>query len=322
MRIGIAVMIVGGLALGCNAFTDPDEIPRPICASDADCDDGLFCNGPELCDAADPGADGYGCRATGAETFLDDGIDCTTDRCDETAGAVIHDAAGCECEDDSHCAAIHAGPCLDQATCAGGVCNVELVPEGSPCDDGRSCTTQSACDAAGNCAGGTDDTDDTLCDDGIYCNGAETCSPEGANSNPVSGCVPGTPPATIDLEIPCAQAFCDEDEDVVVPTPTGECECQTALDCGVADDCRAWRCDAIDGFTCRDDGASSAGSECDDGVECTLGDECDADGICAGSLAHGLCEDQDPCNGQEACAPDEGGCVDGVPPDPLPEECR
>jgi len=49
------------------------------CESDAECDDGLFCNGAETC------ADAV-CQA-GAPPACDDGIACTVDACSESAGA-------------------------------------------------------------------------------------------------------------------------------------------------------------------------------------------------------------------------------------------
>jgi hypothetical protein len=53
--------------------------PTP-CAVDADCDDGIFCNGLEVCDA------GQGCLA-GTSPACDDGLSCTADACDETYDA-------------------------------------------------------------------------------------------------------------------------------------------------------------------------------------------------------------------------------------------
>src|SRR5262245_1363283 len=60
------------------------------CATDADCDDGLFCSGPERCAPGDPAADARGCVA-GAPP-------CTGEPCDEDgdvcASACTTDADG------------------------------------------------------------------------------------------------------------------------------------------------------------------------------------------------------------------------------------
>lgn len=51
------------------------------CASDVDCDDGVFCDGPGRCDPADPAADPNGCVAGVAPCALDD-CDEAIDSCD------------------------------------------------------------------------------------------------------------------------------------------------------------------------------------------------------------------------------------------------
>jgi hypothetical protein len=83
------------------------------CALDADCDDGLFCNGAETCDA------GF-CQA-GTAPSCDDGVGCTADTCNEGSDS---------------------------------------------------------CDSTAS---------DALCDNGLFCDGAETC-------DAVADCLPGTAP--------------------------------------------------------------------------------------------------------------------------------
>jgi hypothetical protein len=319
MRTFFALVILGVLGVGCNAFTDTDEIPRPKCDTDADCSDGVFCNGAETCEPEAPTADGLGCVAVGAQAFLDDGIDCTTDLCDEQGAAQIHDASGCECQDDGTCEAIHSGSCVLSATCEGGVCQVTLADVGSGCDDQIPCTSDSVCDDAGTCSGVEDH---TVCDDGTYCNGEERCAPTDAGADGVTGCIDGPAPVEgATVEPACAAAACDERAGEVVAVPTDACACQTAADCGDAGDCRIWRCDASTGFACADDGGVDVGTSCDDGLGCTVADTCDAQGTCVGAVAHPLCDDDDLCNGAEVCSPTEG-CTPGVAPDPLPMECE
>ena len=51
-----------GPAPGTDGGSEVDgSRPTGPCASDTDCDDGLYCNGAERCDAEDPDADERGC---------------------------------------------------------------------------------------------------------------------------------------------------------------------------------------------------------------------------------------------------------------------
>ena len=76
---------------------------------------------------------------------------------------------------------------------------------GNPCDDGLSCTIDT-CDEVNDTCNNT--ADNTLCDDGIFCNGAETC-------NAVIGCQDGTPPV-IDDGVSCTDDSCSDDTEMVV----------------------------------------------------------------------------------------------------------
>lgn len=81
-------------------WTDnPDE-----CASNADCDDSLFCNGAETCQA--------GKCVAGAAATCDDDNPCTTDSCNESLKKCDNAAMG------------------DNAACAGGVCCAGVCKSG------------------------------------------------------------------------------------------------------------------------------------------------------------------------------------------------
>lgn len=56
------------------------------CTSNTACDDGVYCNGTETCDPSSPSAASSGCVA-GAVVSCDDGVECTSDRCDEASRA-------------------------------------------------------------------------------------------------------------------------------------------------------------------------------------------------------------------------------------------
>ncbi len=313
-------------AAGCEAFVDADAIPRPACRADADCDDGVFCNGPERCDPADPTSDGFGCASPDPAAFIDDGIDCTVDRCDEAAAAITHNPSGCACTDDAQCAALANSPCLAEATCdpSDFTCRLTFKEAGEPCDDGVACTAADTCDADRACVGQPADAD---CDDGAFCNGPERCDPANLAADPLTGCAAGIAaildPAQDD-GIACTAPACDEGRRAVDHVPTGACACLSPEDCRDGS-CQAFACDASTGFACApiDGELLPAESACDDGASCTEGDRCRGDGACVGEPVQALCDDGDLCNGLERCDPrspdaDALGCLDGEPP---PEPC-
>ncbi len=66
------------------------------CQVDADCDDGLYCNGEEYCDA------NLICQP-GTPVDVDDGIDCTVDVCDEATHVEVHTPDHSYCDDGIYC---------------------------------------------------------------------------------------------------------------------------------------------------------------------------------------------------------------------------
>ena len=141
------------------------------CNVDPDCDDGLSCNGAETCVAGT-------CQA-GTPVDCDDGVSCTEDSCNEGT--------------DSCDNVTNNGNCGNGVFCDGAeTCDAGLgCQAGTPvdCDDSFACTADS-------CNEGTDTcdhvTNDASCDDGAFCNGAETCDAglgcqAGSDACPVSG---------------------------------------------------------------------------------------------------------------------------------------
>ena len=137
------------------------------CTADDDCDDGVFCNGAEVCDATS------GC-ISGVPPDCDDGVDCTADLCDQVTDACVNDPDDGSCDDGVFCNGDEV--CGSVSGCVAGT-----EPD---CDDGIMCTID-RCDA------NTDDcvheADDAACDDSLFCNGTEAC-------NIASGCEPGDSP--------------------------------------------------------------------------------------------------------------------------------
>jgi hypothetical protein len=108
----------------------------PPCETDADCDDGLFCNGAETCQPA------TGLCLPGTPPTCDDGNSCTTDVCSTTAGACVNAsvADGTACDDGAWCTV--------GESCTAGVCG-GAVPRS--CEDGLACTANACSEALDMC---------------------------------------------------------------------------------------------------------------------------------------------------------------------------
>ena len=158
------------------------------CFADADCGDGIYCNGQETCVANN-------CQ-TGAPVNCNDSVDCTADSCDEATDSCIqtpdsglcNDGQFCNgnesCDPVNGCQTGNPVDCPDDGTFCNGAesCNEvtnSCFSNGNPCAEGTVCNEEAnTCDAT-ECSIVAD------CDDGIYCNGLETCD--------AGTCIPGTP---------------------------------------------------------------------------------------------------------------------------------
>jgi hypothetical protein len=226
-----------GLDNDCDGLPDLDDPDCAAgCASDADCDDGLFCNGDETCDL------GTGDCLAGTSPDVGDGVGCTLDFCDEDSRSIVHVPAGVLCDDGLFCngqeicdpvdgCIFGPEPCSPGDTCVEETDSCLAGPDcaaDTDCDDGLFCNGFETCDTGtGDCLAGTspvvddgvactvDSCDeemgqvenlpvDSLCDDGLFCNGRETC-------DPVEDCRPGTAPCAASDEI------CDEAGAVCLP---------------------------------------------------------------------------------------------------------
>jgi cysteine-rich repeat protein len=182
---------------------------------------------------------------------------------------------------------IEAGEQCDDGNLLDGDCcssSCQFEPPGSPCPDGEFCNGEETCDGTGTCqadtpvdcgdgAGCTIDAcdevgdsclntpNDANCDNGLYCDGAETC-------HATLDCQAGTAP-TLDDGIACTDDRCDEGADAVLHTPNdGLCDnglyCDGAETCHAALDCQAGTAPTLDdGISCTDD-------RCDEGADAVL----------------------------------------------------
>ncbi len=187
---------------------------------------------------------------------------------------------------------------------------------------------------------------DSDCDDGLFCNGQESC---------INGaCVSGNEPDCSFLDSQCSYGVCDESSKSCVskPRPNGTA-CDDGLFCTVGDACSGGACIGSaracdDGNECTSDFCDEEsdacifqnlpdGTSCDDGLFCTVNDAC-VSGICAGNNRtcddgisctndfcdeetdscsyvpdNSLCDDGVYCNGEEICDP-QAGCIAGNAP--------
>lgn len=173
------------------------------------------------------------------------------------------------CDDQQFCNGIET--CSPTLGCRPG-----MPPE---VDDGVDCTIDQ-CDEENDVITHVDD--DSDCDDGLYCNGTETC-------DRVLGCRAGTPPDADD-GVACTVASCDEDADIIVFAPdAARCDdglyCNGAEICDPRSGCVAGDAPVLDDRiscttdTCDEDLDAIVhlpnDSQCDDGDSCTLNFHCD-----------------------------------------------
>ena len=293
------------------------NLVAPGCSNNAQCDDGLFCNGAEICNMGN-------CQA-GTAPNCNDGVACTTDSCNEgtdscnntannaacsdglfcNGSETCHATLGCQagtapnCNDGVACTTdscnegtdscnntVNHGACSDGLFCNGSeTCHLTLGCQAGTapnCDDSIFCTTDS-------CNEGTDSCDhaanNAACDDGLFCTGTETC-------NVASGCVAGGDP--------CPGQSCDEGTDACVACiEAGDCD--DGLFCNGAEVCNAGVC------------AAGTAPNCDDSIACTI-DSCnESTDSCDHGANNAACDDGLYCNGSETCIAAHG-CAAGTDP--------
>jgi hypothetical protein len=268
---------------GVECTIDFCDFQSDQCASEPDdffCDDGLFCNGWEVCDPS------LGCVA-GPPADCDDGVRCTRDACDENTWRCTHAPDESACDDGLFCNGI-------EHCDANGDCTPGMPLD---CDDGVACTVDSCDEATRACV---HKADDSTCGDGRFCNGAETC-------DLVAGCRTGAPPHCDD-GVNCTVDSCDSASDSCLHAPDDGL-CQNGLFCDGAEVCDAGAgcvggADPCPGSLCResDDRCVEcfSNADCDDDVFCNGAEFCDAAGNCAAGAA--------PCAAGETCNEADARC--------------
>ncbi|MCO6437460.1 MAG: hypothetical protein J5J06_10265 [Phycisphaerae bacterium] len=301
-----------------NDCTNPDTCLSGVCIPN-NVPDGAFCTA------------NFGC--------VDNGM-CSSGNC--TGGTPV--AQGTPCDDEMNCTnpgisdtCNAAGQCTGANPCSGNTpfCFEDALPPGYVCGE---CTSDGQCPPSVGCRINncspishicTFITDNGACDDGMFCNGIETCEAATGNCNPGPGnpcalqglgcnestdsCVECFSTADCDNTdlcnpqicvlgqcVPDTPVFCAQDP-VNEPCRISECNpavgvCEFVLPTNVS-------CDADDpcpqGYSCTDPGGGTCfkSAGCSDGTGCTTGDFCcvpggEVAGICGtgtGGVAYGEC---------------------------------
>jgi hypothetical protein len=163
-------------AAACSAgnYNDRDDVAfavegaGPECTVNADCNDGLFCNGTETCNAGS-------CQA-GTAPNCNDGVSCTVDSCNESTDSCNNTPNNGLCDNGLFC----DGTETCNATLG---CQAGTAPN---CNDGVGCTVDSCNEGTDSC---NNTPNDGLCDNGLFCDGDEVC-------NATLGCQDGADPCT------------------------------------------------------------------------------------------------------------------------------
>jgi len=152
-----------------------------FCNTDDDCDDGLFCNGEEICFKGHGNVQGKSVAVSVCRQNTDP---CTSaDLCDEDNDVCLECIEDTDCDDGFFCNGHEM--CID-GSCQEGI---------SPCLPEEICDEESSA-----CLGCVTDVD---CNDELFCNGEEICLD--------GNCQSGTNP--------CSNEICDEENDVCLPQP-------------------------------------------------------------------------------------------------------
>ena len=149
-----------------------------------ECNNGLYCDGQEACSNA-------ACQP-GTAPLIDDGVLCTSDSCNEATDTILHQPVDSICNDGQFCSGIeYCDPVND-------------CQPGTPvvCSDNISCTVDVCNEATDSC---NNVPDNSYCNDGLYCDGTEICSP-------VNDCQPGTEVDCSGNDIPGVNT-CDNNPD-------------------------------------------------------------------------------------------------------------
>jgi hypothetical protein len=253
----------------------PIDFGPPGCRSDAECSDGLACNGLERC--------GRGACVAGTPQLCDDAIACTEDVCIELGG----DSS--ECVSTPSAARCPAGELCTPAGCARVGCLRD--PD---CDDRIACNGAETCSSTGVCVSGAP----VDCNDGDICTTDHCVEGFGCRWTPRDDDGDGA------INMACGGTDCNDGNPNIRPGLTELCEDGIDNDCSGAADCRDPTCATRPPCVAPppwDGGAIDIGVGTHEiGIAaCTNGVDDDSDGRtdCADSDCNGFGPGGECCNG-------------------------
>ncbi len=247
------------------------------------CADGTFCNGLDACSSG-------ACSQHGGDPCNGpDGDSNCAESCDESAdNCQANDPNGSACSDGTYCNGAD--------TCSSGACSQHA---GNPCDgaDGDGDCSEMCREAQTDCNGW--DPGGSACDDGAWCNGADTCasgSCSGHAGNPCSGHNVG----------PNCDDSCNESNNNCTANDANGTNCDDGAWCNGSDACNNSGTCVHSGNPCS---GHNVGPNCDDSCD-------ESNNNCTANDATGTsCDDGAWCNGSDACN-NSGTCVHSGNPCP------
>jgi hypothetical protein len=292
--------------LFCNGADSCLDSACAVHAGAACPDDGVYCNGVESCDElADacrssgdpcPGSDGDGdCSEScneGTESCTANDPDLST--CSDGTycnGADACSSGMCSTHTGNPCPGLDGdGDCSESCNEGSDSCTAN-DPAASPCNDGLFCTAADTCNASGTCVGsgnpcpGSDgdmdcsescnETSDSCsandpngsgCNDGTYCNGADTCSSGACSAHAGNPC-PGS-----DGDGDCSETCNEGSDSCTANDPTGT-TCNDGVFCTDTDACSAGTCLGTGDPCPASDGDDDCSESCNEGSDsCTAND--------------------------------------------------
>ena len=244
-RLYTMAAFCGALALLVCVTGCPPTPPVTPCTGDP-CDDGLYCNGVEVCTVDADAEDGYTC-ADGTAIECPEG-----EVCDEETDACVDLCADVVCDDEDLCTDDACDPATGECVYTDVVCDEGLVCDPDTgecvdlcadvvCDDEDLCTDDACDPATGECV-----YTDVVCDEGFVC-------------DPDTG-------ECVEIVDPCEGVVCDE----AGPCQIGECidgVCVYTDTCVGDEVCVDGEC--VVPADCEED------ADCDDGLFCNGAETCD-----------------------------------------------
>ena len=231
-----------------NCSESCDETADSCTGADPDgaaCNDGAFCNGNDSCSGGSCGVHAGNPCSSGADCA--DVCNEASDNCFEAAGSVCNPDAS-ECTDDIcngsgsclHPNKLPAQPCTDDGLectfdqCDGaGTCAHPAKVSGTACSSDGNLCTDDVCNGGGTC---THPNNSAPCDDGLFCNGSDTCSGGSCAAHA------GTPCAGVDGDVNCKET-CDETNNNCLANDPNGSACSNGQNCdGTSDTCQSGTC--------------------------------------------------------------------------------